>query len=305
MFPVLSSSRNHAVASLLIPCLILLSLARTVHSFQPSKLLRHTIALDTPHPHFLAKTSDDTETTKQKRAKGVYVRPSAVIEKGSGFFFPGLEGPRVRLFTGTALLAVTAINHVLTENSSGFSEALAVFYSFLVLFQGVIESVKDGRVETIASRDESSVPTQQQLSQQWSSTATEGQDKVEWAAASFLALTPATHMMLLRRDNDNDPFIYYSLGPDKPSTNSEKIASAAMAALDTAKASQGGRVALPVDHPAAVGLIDNPQNRRCVILQQVSSTPDMCWMVASNDLLASFTKGDLQWLGQMATFVLD
>ena len=30
--------------------------------------------------------------TKKDATKGVYVRPSAAIERGSGFFIPGLEG---------------------------------------------------------------------------------------------------------------------------------------------------------------------------------------------------------------------
>jgi hypothetical protein len=127
-------------------------------------------------------------------------------------------------------------------------------------------------------------------------------------------------MILLQRDNDNTrPNISYWLGvtpkpPHKDSSSLPVVSQAINAALDTIQQSKGGRVALPSDHPSVVGLMDDPEHRRCVILQQIpviastitghsSLTATRCWMVASNDLLASFTKGDLQWLGQLATYV--
>lgn len=282
----------------------------------------------------MAASSDNGQNPKQQqqRAKGVYVRPSAVIEKGSGFFFPGLEGPRVRLFAGSCLLLVTAINHLASASNSGFSEVLAVIFSLLVLLQGAIEALKESRVETIAKRQQQdgNSSTQQQLYQAWASPLAAPEDpmlrdKVEWAAASFVSLTPATHMILLQRDNENDnnnkntpPTISYWLGvTPKPPLIDSSISQAITAALDTIQQSKGGRVALPSDHPAVVGLMNDPQHRRCVILQQfpvlantssstgttTSRTTTRCWMVASNDLLASFTKGDLQWLGQLAGYV--
>jgi hypothetical protein len=337
---------------LVVFCLICLLTLPPAQCFQQELLIsitRHkpSTRLVLPLLRKAAASSEEDDPTQnptkqQQRAKGVYVRPSAVIEKGSGFFFPGLEGPRVRLFVGTCLLLVTAINHVASANNSGFSEVLAIVFSLLVLLQGAIEALKDSRIETIAKRQEqqrgggnSSSNTQQQqlLCQAWASpwtTATDDsiiqRDKVEWAAASFVSLTPATHMILLERDNDNNnkntqPTIPYWLGvtPTPPlmgsSTSQEQglgVSQAIAAALDTIQKSKGGRVALPADHPAVVGLMDDPRYRRCVILQQVpvqsantgtTTTTTRCWMVASDDLLASFTKGDLQWLGQLATYV--
>jgi hypothetical protein len=264
-------------------------------------------------------SSDDRNNSSNtsKKAKGVYVRPSAVIERGSGFFFPGLEGARVRLVAGTVLLGVTTINHFLSSSTSAFSEILAVGYSLLVLLQGAIESSKEGRVmmEDDASSTGSTTTSSaavQQLSQQWNSdslgTTPDNQEawrnRVEWAAASFLALTPATHMMLLRQPpQPQSPRVEYWLGETSlPQTNdSSTMESATAAALNIVQQSSGGRVAVPSDHPAVVGLIPDEPYRRCVVLQRIS--PHVCWMVASKDLLASFTKQDLQWLGQLAQYV--
>jgi hypothetical protein len=123
-----------------------------------------------------ARTTTATGTT------GVYVRPSGAIERGSGFFVPGLEGPRIRIVIGTVLLILTAANHFLgntmmggtamgsgDENeyallegvvdlaavgavrrqhqpsSSSFEEVLSVAYSLLILFQAAIEYAKEER----------------------------------------------------------------------------------------------------------------------------------------------------------------
>jgi hypothetical protein len=69
------------------------------------------------------------------------------IKGGSGFFVPGLEGPRVRLVFGSVLVFVTALNHVLVLSSVGydfsFQELLAISYSLLILFQSAIKYVKE------------------------------------------------------------------------------------------------------------------------------------------------------------------
>ena len=336
-----------------------LQLLSTVNGFQPPVISSHSASAQRHRQWQRQWTSDkqqllpadllvkaspsnnesDRGNDKKKKKKttttGVYVRPSAAVERGSGFFFPGLEGPKVRLVAGSVLLAVTGINHVVSASSSLFSEALAVFYSLLVLLQGAIETSKEGRIETIVGAAQSRSRSQQikmqmeeneesssstnsrQFSQQWSASRfhtknSSWKQRVEWAATSYLTLTPATHMILLRNEqqetSSSSPIIDYWLGvtgiqqqeEEDKENNATTMESATTAALQTIQQSKGGRVALPVDHPAAA-LIPEKEYRRCIILQRISS--DTCWMVASNDLLASFTKQDLQWLGQLARYI--
>jgi len=173
----------------------------------------------------------------------------------------------------------------------------------------------------------SSGVSSRQLVKQWNSNKAnmnaEWQDRIEWMATSFLSMTPATHMILLRQtnnsgdddDDDDDEeeeeeeeaSIEFWLGATglSSSNHSGSSSAAAVTALQTIKASKGGRIALPSDHPVAVGLLDKPEYRKCVIVQRIpsSSKQTYCWVVASNDLLASFTQQDLQWLGRMAEYV--
>ena len=242
---------------------------------------------------------------KPKAAKGVYIRPSSAIERGSGFFVPGLEGPRVRFVFVGILLMLTAINHQLmggTNLALSLEEGLAVGYSLLVLFQATVEYFKEDSLvlpKEGGRREGNGNDTKGELRQQWRFTSQSGTSKsrVQWAAASYISLTPATHMMLVQSNE-----LSYRLGTTIPTINSEgdQLQKGAEAALTALSKSSSGRIALPASHPACEALLPW-QHRRCVVLQRI--TPDSCWIMASDQLLASFSKQDLVWLGQLAAYV--
>jgi hypothetical protein len=316
------------------------------------------------------KSSSNNKTSSTKKttgSAGVYVRPSGAIERGSGFFVPGLEGSRVRLVFGGVLVLLTAINHFLTtvavevvaetgtttattataslSSTSSFElpEVVAILYALLVLFQAAIEFFKeqggglvggntislstteeeeatttttttDIDASSVVSRKPSSIATATITTNQWSLPAAQllsekQKDKVQWAAASYLALTSATHIMVLEKD-----FIVYRQGTTTTTTTSisqEEISRGTTAALDALQSSKSGRLSLPASHPTTqalfavpAGMGEQPQNNlvRAVIIQRI--TPTKCWLVASDQLVASFTPADLKWLGQLATYVV-
>jgi hypothetical protein len=282
------------------------------------------------------------QRTKNTQGGGVYVRPSSAIERGSGFFVPGLEGPKVRLLVGCILFGLTAVNHWLSEwslNDDGSStittttatdvpELVALTYSIYVLFQAVIEFAKEQQQQQQQQTSLAGVPTtttttssssikssssssnNKQLVQQWSSSSSSSmastttavlndndddddtweafQSRVEWAAATFLSLTPAAGQLLLlssastsvtttststtpnqkkkgEKDGDEEEgglVILYRLGPpqqqqrrqtdDDDSTIASKDGIAA--AFRALEQSTSGRIALPLTHPAVTGL---------------------------------------------------
>ncbi|KAL7581797.1 hypothetical protein ACA910_022325 [Epithemia clementina (nom. ined.)] len=296
-----------------------------------------------------------TISTKQARLgrkDGVYVRPSAAIERGSGFFVPGLEGPKVKVVVASVLLIATALNHALSPSpesvnsflqSSSFLESVAAAYSILLLAQAAVEFRISTRLEESPSRIVSSHGSvtstfpAKLYHQQWlipvndQKTTTDWKESVEWAAKSYLSLTPATHMALLGPGS-----IVYWLGEssapiDNTGDNDDSMSKGCQAALDTCLKSKTGRVALPPSHPTVLALqpslssssssssqqqpkdsITNEKNeeqqqgqqpQRCFVLQKVDETSQLCWMMTSNQLLESFSKRDLQWLGQVALYV--
>jgi hypothetical protein len=273
----------------------------------PGQLRRQALIPQEPPTTVLLFAEGDRNSNNNK-AKGVYVRPSGAIERGSGFFVPGLEGPRVRLLFGGVLLLLTGLNHVLAMSNQGLSleESVTIFYSLLVLFQAAIEFGKEELIVEGMSASASSknseasknAPQQQALVQQWSQPLAEGvQSRVQWVAASYLSVTPATQLLLLKNDS-----ILYRLGrgKDDVTTTTTNPKKGVASALDQLRQSKGGRIALPATHPAVVAL--GLTEARTVVLQRIAD--DACFVMVSDDqLLASFASSDLKWLGQLAAYV--
>ncbi len=224
------------------------------------------------------------------------MRPSAAIERGSGFFVPGLEGPKVRLVSGVVLLGALLFiitNSPVTNAGNNFANGLTAVFATIVLLQAAIEFQKGANSSPIVQSG-SPTPNLVTWTKQWlvPSTDTNWRDRVEWAASSFLSLTSATNILLVGPGN-----VVFSLGTDEIDANQSD---GCLAALNTLSESKSGRVAVPMSHPS-VALF--PNDVRCVILQRVSNNSQLCWIVASNQLLASFTKQDLTWLGRLAEYV--
>jgi hypothetical protein len=118
-------------------------------------------------------------------------------------------------------------------------------------------------------------------------------------------MTPSTEIMLLSADTaEENTTIMYRLGRRSSlgSSTGDAVASGVKAALEEVKKSKGGRISIPLTHPAVKTLVSNEAAPiRTVILQRISE--DQCWMVTSDQLLASYTSGDLKWLGQLAKYV--
>jgi len=226
---------------------------------------------------------------KLGRKDGVYSRPSGAIERGSGFFVPGLEGNRV-LWVGGSVLLVAA---VLSENATLLSKGVGIVFSLLLLVQASVES-KGG--ETIVSGNKVAASPIKTFKSQWTTRFPDQfRERVVWCARTFLQLTSAAQDMYLIGPGK----ILFSMGvSDFPGPDKEETA--CLAALETLSKSTGGRVALPSSHPTFL-LFQDP---KCVILQRIGSNEmQLAWIVVGEKPLDSFSSNTLSWLGQLATFV--
>ena len=170
------------------------------------------------------------------------------------------------------------------------------------------------------------------------------QTKIEWMAAAYLTMTPTTQLLLLvhtnhtLREAEGEGRVRYRIGPAAlvgagvDREDAGILAQGVTAALQELQHSSGGRIAVPLQHPAVQALLfpgggggteDDPNTDtntattatgrreegsssshhhgvRTVILQRI--TVDSCWLVASDELLAKYTTNDLKWLGQLAQY---
>mmetsp|Transcript_25222 Transcript_25222/g.39025 ORF Transcript_25222/g.39025 Transcript_25222/m.39025 type:complete len:318 (-) Transcript_25222:14-967(-) len=269
-------------------------------------------------PTQAAKKQTLLQAEKQSKTKGVYSRPSAAIERGSGFYIPGLEGYRVRILSGVSILALSFINTLFldtpvseTASSLQVSINVANLFGLLLLLQALVDFGK----ETIFSMDYAAAQTtvksaagsnavaksnkiigelQQIVSEDLTLAEKTYVKSIQWAAATFISLTPATSFLLVNRGNK----ILYSLG-DVEREDAGLVSAGVDAAVLTVQESKGGRVAVPATHPVAS--LFSEEFRRCVLLQRVGD--DSCFVVASNQLLPAFTKFDLKWLGNLSQLV--
>jgi hypothetical protein len=213
----------------------------------------------------ISKSIISKQATKTKKgSSGVYVRPSAAIERGSGFFVPGLEGYKVRLFVGSIIVLLTVLLHfynshqISTSSINGenmysdgnnFAECLAIFYGLLVLIQGSIEARKavlissdytyGNKKSLLSSSNGKSVQVYQQ---QWSVAVSDvdWRNTVEWVASTYLSLTTATNMILIGPGK-----IIFSLGTNARSSNvnnGDEEAEGCNSALATLAQSKSGRI---------------------------------------------------------------
>ena len=146
-------------------------------------------------------------------------------------------------------------------------------------------------------------------------------------ARAIIAFTPATNVQLVSEDLK----LYYSFGSSSSSVdderqqrdsnsedyNHEERKRLITLALDTISTnSRGGKfIALPSEHPSSK-LIPNILARRCVLVQKMdnhhpsllplgvgeSSGSRTCLIIGSDNLLQSYTKNDLRWIGQLAEY---
>ena len=98
-----------------ISCTIAAALAFTAPPLLPAR----------PHLRPLRVVASAGPPPYEEAKKGFYVRPSAAVERGGGFFIPGLEGYKLRLAVALLLSAGLLLNRVLSPGEPGFSQLVS------------------------------------------------------------------------------------------------------------------------------------------------------------------------------------
>ena len=319
--------RHHLLLCCGALLLSLQCLQHTSYAFAPppSITVSHHFQKRTHSSDLFATDNDkSSSTSKSARERGIYSRPSAAIERGSGFFIPGLEGPRIRILFGMTVLLANGANHLFAESEVGdlgqiVAEVLAAGYGVFLLLQGLIESgvgvansskgsaedlivESDGDNNDIVVLDSSTAVVS---NNNGFSPDIEGDlfamKSIQRLAQTIVSLTPATHFLLA---NEEDGILYrYGIGNDGSNSfcNEDDYTTIIKAALDATGSSRAGRVALPSDHPVSKLLPTSAT--RCILVQSIDgfgSGGKSCLIIGSDKLLPAYTKNDLRWIGQLA-----
>ena len=255
-------------------------------------------------PSSLLATDD---SSRSARSRGIYSRPSAAIERGSGFFIPGLEGSKIRFLFGIIAILAEQLNHALVPAKPGdwgqvVAESLSLFYGAFLLLQGTIElSSELGLGEK--SGGEAAIEVSSKGSSFIDECPADVTPELQRICKSILNYSPAIFVALANTDRGS----FYSLGRDAvsgdtPQKGSDEEKKLIQTCLDAVSQSKGGRVALPEMHPASKLL--PMAATRCILVQRVGDVygSETCLIIGSDRLLPSFTRNDLRWIGQLADF---
>mmetsp|Transcript_25256 Transcript_25256/g.45433 ORF Transcript_25256/g.45433 Transcript_25256/m.45433 type:complete len:346 (+) Transcript_25256:163-1200(+) len=265
------------------------------------------------------KKAGNNNTSPSARDRGIYARPSAAIERGSGFFIPGLEGSRIRFIFGITVLLADAANHFLVGGRVGdwgqsVAELVSAFYGALLLLQGSIElAVERGYAQggddngggVSTENEDGAILNKDGGSSRRGADALQGKEvassMIQRMAQTIITFTPATYFRFV----DEDSGVLYSLGAvndDSVAIDADEQKRLVKLSLDALSESRGGRVALPSEHPASKLLPESAT--RCILVQKVNGYQGSrgCVIIGSDKLLPSFTKNDLRWIGQLAGY---
>lgn len=140
-----------------------------------------------------------------------YKNPSKAIEKGGGFYIPGLRGPRLRYFVSAVSATLLTLNHVASPHvktpTLTISECLTAVAVLAVFATALVDTFTESISNENRKADKPSVTTTK-ATNVLNNTAAEGDDGQrsqvynqaadKWALASCISLTPVTHIAAFR-----------------------------------------------------------------------------------------------------------
>lgn len=156
---------------------------------------------------FILGAREDSDATDMKGIsgmKGYYRRPSRAIEKGGGFYVPGLEGERIRIITACALVLMYVANRAgqtVASQPQIISELTGLSLAILLFVQGAADvlSVSSGKAPETPSSSAAAVPAYLSVIQ--SSQADDSQKRAatvaEAVARSVVQTSPDTNYVVL------------------------------------------------------------------------------------------------------------
>ena len=224
--------------------------------------------------------------------KGFYVRPSLAIEKGGGFFIPGLEGSRLRVAISCLVLLLLGLNRFPGYDASApqvRSELIAGAAAILLLVQSLSQA-NSGKAKERTIDSAVSSPARV------SYLAPDSSVESLWAANALLDLTRASSAILLEQ-REKSYFVSAAVGnyEDNPQFGEKTIDLPASALASTESIVTRGRL----EFAQVFDLTPDPT--RAALIKPILSSA-LVWVVSSRDGYDLSTKDQRDWVTAISAF---
>ena len=241
------------------------------------------------------ETPEEAAARRGER-RGFYVRPSAAIEKGGGFFVPGLEGQgRLQSFVGLAVLALLATNRVgiyEAQAPQSISEGVAATAALLLLVQSPFEG---GQAEVVGGAPHEAVAaafSTLRVTYLAERVSTKKGNAVLWSGSAFLDRTSAQAAVLVHAQSGEVVAAVGSYEASHPFANGGMPGVSPITTQGTISKCMAGFEAVAPYLPSGSGLA-------CIL--RAASCDGLTWVVSFADEV-SFSAEARRWMESLSKF---
>ena len=297
-------------ATSFVTCLLLADHVDFIRSFQPTYVKSNTknncvSRLHKQSSSLLMSTESDMEG--KRGMKGYYRRPSRAIEKGGGFFVPGLEGEKIRVVSAAAIILMIASNRAGVQDatvSQITSEIIGIVMALILFLQGIAEAFPSiGSSTTAAS---STAPVSNFLSVIQSASRSQQVVSVEAAARSIVQTCEDVSYVLVVSNVDKK--VIFELGPvsGKAATTESCGILSGFSGRNTVTSDEGVK-SLTMFQPSASFLARISNSVHLPLPEKVQSVAvlidgknEWTWLIATGSELSEFNKSQ-QWIESLVS----
>lgn len=291
-----------------VTCIFLVYHASFTHSFQMTSVPSNVIdnrPLKSQSSSLLMSTESDMEG--KRGMKGYYRRPSRAIEKGGGFFVPGLEGEKIRVVSAAAIILMIASNRAGVQDatvSQITSEIIGIVMALILFLQGIAEAFPQIGSSTTATS--STTPVSNFLSVIQSASRSQQVVSVEAAARSIVQTCEDVSYVLVVSNVDKK--VIFELGPVSGNAATAESCGilSGFSGRNTAVSSDGTK-SLSMFQPSASFLARISNSAHLPLPEKVQSVAvlvdgknEWTWLIAAGSELTEFSKSQ-QWIESLVS----
>lgn len=286
-----------------IACLLSVSHFKCASSFSTSFSVRKSASLQ----HSIISMSTESDMEGKRGMKGYYRRPSRAIEKGGGFFVPGLEGEKIRVVSAAALILMIASNRAGVQDATAAqitSEIIGAIMALILFLQGIAEAFPS--IGLSSSKAAAETPASTFLSVIQSASRSAQVVSVEAAARSIVQTCEDVSYILVASNADKK--VILELGPvsGKAATPQSCEILSGFSGRNT-MVDDNGMKSLSMFQPSKSFLarISNSENlllpsKTESVAVIVDGKNDWTWLIASSSELAELTKSQ-EWINSLVS----